>query len=776
METAERPPVLSRAFDGAILLGAAVAIVVALVRSFAEGVPSIGLTWLCVPLIVLIARFPMLLDGGSGGLEVGFDSAVLMFLLCVLPVAQALVLWSVGVVLTQVTSGKRTSSKWFNIGVGVLGGAAGALALSRIRGDSHGTPRELLAVAVAATVYFAADLALSAISVALEQRSSLFRELTQPGLALAVGCFVPFDSLGYLAAVVFRSAPWWTLALLAVPLATLLVATTAVTRDREHARRLSVLFDAAVRMQTALEDSVIQSQISDATRRLLRLKYVELRPTPPSDTEVGAQVHDQDPPLWVVAPRSHRARSTIAADQAALEAMAAVASAAFARVRLTHSMTHLAHHDVLTDLPNRALLMDRIREALARARQRGTSVALLFCDLDGFKPINDRFGHDCGDQVLIEVAGMLATAVRRTDTVARLGGDEFAVLLEDVLTPEVDSTCERLLATLGDGVTVVAERVPLGASIGVAFGSPSDTADDLIRNADIAMYQAKALGKNRYVTYDESLGATRVRRLELLEALRAALAARDLQVAYQPVVEATTGRIIGVEALARWTHDGKPITPDVFIPAAEDNGLIVPLGELVLDLVADDAPALIQAAGGPISIAVNVSAQQLRDAGFVLVVTDVLRRMGESTLILEITERRGLDNDPDCLLTMQQLSEAGVIFAIDDFGIGYSAISYLKDTPISIMKTDASLSAEIDIDERACRLLASITLMGKALGVDVVVEGIERDDQLEHLRTHVDPLYAQGFLLHRPMGLEQVVTAFADQQRGLRDDDLTPTG
>jgi EAL domain-containing protein (putative c-di-GMP-specific phosphodiesterase class I) len=238
-------------------------------------------------------------------------------------------------------------------------------------------------------------------------------------------------------------------------------------------------------------------------------------------------------------------------------------------------------------------------------------------------------------------------------------------------------------------------------------------------------------------------------------------------------VEATTGRIIGAEALARWTHDGKPITPDVFIPAAEDNGLIVPLGELVLDLVADDAPALTRAAGAPISIAVNVSAQQLRDPGFVRVVTDARERMGQCTLILEITERRGIDPDPDCLATMQQLSEAGVVFAIDDFGIGYSAITYLKDTPISIMKTDASLSAEIDTDERACRLLASVTLMGKALGVDVVVEGIERADQLDHLRNHVDPLYAQGFLLHRPMGLEQVVRALTDQRSPAVEGDLT---
>jgi len=546
-----------------------------------------------IPLIVIIARFPMVLDSGDGGIEVGFDSSILMFLLCLLDPYEAIVVWSVGVLLTQVTSDRRSMAKLFNVGLGILGGGVSATVLHLVRGaNGIGTPRELLAVALAATAYFATDFLLSAISVAVETSTALREHLLQRGTLVAVACFVPFDSLGYLGAVIARSTPWWTLLLLAVPLATLLVATRAVTRGGENSRRLGVLFDAAVRAQTLSDTRQVVDALVDDAQRLLRIKQIEVRSSPPGSSEIGAQLRDGQRDRWIVAPGRHRARSTTSADQQALEAMVAVSSDAFARLRLTEDMTHLARHDLLTNLPNRGLLLDRVEHALQMSRRRSTRISLLFVDLDGFKPVNDRFGHAAGDAVLIDVAGRLSSCVRQSDTVARLGGDEFALLLEDVHPPDVSNACERILASLSRGAHVAGHQLALSASIGVAFGDTTETAESMLRNADLAMYEAKSRGKNQYVEYERAIGRSRLQRLELVESLRTSVAAGDLTLVYQPVVRASTGRIAGVEALARWRSNGVDVPPDVFIRIAEETGLVVALGDVVLANAARDAPAI----------------------------------------------------------------------------------------------------------------------------------------------------------------------------------------
>jgi diguanylate cyclase (GGDEF)-like protein len=658
--------------------------------------------------------------------------------------------------------------KVFNVGVGILGGGVAAWVLHAVRGNAVGMPRELLAVALAAACYFAADLVLSAVSVAIESGTPLRSQLFQRGTLIAIACFVPFDSLGYLGAVVNRSTPWWTLILLAVPLATLLVATRAVTRGGENSRRLGVLFEAAVRAQTLSDTRQVLDALTDDARRLLRINQVELRAEPPRAHEIGAQFRDGQVEQWIVAPGRHRARSTTTADQQALEAMVAVSSDAFARLRLTDDMTHLARHDLLTNLPNRGLLLDRVEHALQISRRRGTRIALLFVDLDGFKPVNDRFGHAAGDAVLVDVAQRLRGCVRQSDTVARLGGDEFALLLEDVHPPEVSSACDRILAALSRGAHVAGHQLSLSASIGVAFGDSSETAESMLRNADLAMYEAKSRGKNQWVEYERAIGRSRLQRLELVESLRASVAAGDLNLVYQPVVRAATGYITGVEALARWKSNGVDVPPDVFIRVAEESGLVVALGDVVLQQAARDASAIMKAAGDHINISVNISAKQLREPDFVPKVERAVAQMGGSGLVLEITERDGIGNDPASMSAMATLAGRGVPFAIDDFGVGFSSIGYLQDMPVQIIKTDLSFSEGIDRDERSCALLCSITMMGQALGLDVVVEGIERVSQLDHLRDHVHAPYAQGYLMHRPMPLDQLVRVI-EENRAMSD-------
>ncbi|GAA3836288.1 putative bifunctional diguanylate cyclase/phosphodiesterase [Nocardioides panacisoli] len=751
-------------FDLAVCTVAAVVLSAAVTAAARD---SFDMPWQAlagIPLILVVARFPIILETRDGGIEVGFDSSILMFLLCTLDIHDALVAWGAGVLLTQLTSAKRPSAKLFNIGVGIVAGWMTSVALTTFRGTALDTPRELAAVAVAAATYFATDYVLSAVTVSLRSGSRVRRQLLQPGSLLAVGCFVPFDTLGYLAAVVQRTAPAWMLVLLAVPLVTLLVATRALTRGRENARRLSVLFDAAVRAQTLTDREQVERAVVEDAARLLRLEDVELRSRRPRPGEVGAEFDDGDGRRWIVARAMERARSTVDADRHALQALAAVASDALARLAITREKVHVARHDPLTDLPNRGILLDRTDQALTRARQQGTSVALLFVDLDGFKPVNDRFGHAAGDDVLVEVAGRIRRCIRDTDTAARLGGDEFAVLLEDVDLRSVVTMSERVLATIREGVVVAGQLMPLSASAGLAYADSRDTGEGLLGKADLAMYEAKARGKDCLVPYQHTLGESRMERLVMVEDLRRAIAESRIDVVYQPVVATASGLTIGVEALARWDRNGRAVSPDVFIRLAEDAGLIIGLGDVVLAKVREDAAVLRRTVPGTVTIGVNISAQQLRDPSFVERIGSTVTAMGSSKLVLEITEREGILADEGVLAAMHAIGAMGVSFAIDDFGVGFSSVSYLQQLPVQIVKTDGSLATTIDTDERACALLRSVTLMGRALGIDVVVEGIERESQLAEIAPG-EGLYVQGYLLHRPMSVEQLV-AVLQAERG----------
>lgn len=719
--------------------------------------PDLGLALLlAVPLIAVIARFPMILDSGSGGIEVGFDSSILMFLLCTLDTSDALVVWTVGLVVTQLTAHKTADVKGFNIGVGIMAGGLAAAVYARGTGAAVGTPRELAAVAAAAAAYFLTDYVFSALSVSIGARSRLRRELAQRGTLLAIACFVPLDSLGYLGAVVQRATPWWTLSLLAVPLVTLLIATRAVTRGQENARRLTVLFSAAVRAQALVDREAVVDALLRDSRQLLKLREVRLRDTPPPDGGIAVPVQLGDDSRWLVARAQNRARATVTGDEQALRALAAVASDAVSRLQLTDDMVHVARHDPLTDLPNRGILLDRLTQALMR--QQRDPVALLFIDLDGFKPINDRYGHAVGDDVLVRLAARLRRCVRTSDTVARVGGDEFAILFEDVDRVLMPLMCERILSAVGEDIEVAGQPVQLGASVGLAYGGSGDSAASLLRNADLAMYEAKTHGKGRYVEYEPAIGQARLERLELVDDLREAIDNSEITVVYQPVVGVASGRIVGVEALARWRRNGVPVAPDVFISVAEETGLIIALGDEILGKVAADAPELLSAADGEaLSINVNISAAQLREPEFIGTVARTVAAMRGTSLILEITERQGVDLDDGVMAAMRAIENMGVVFAIDDFGVGFSSISYLHDLPAQIIKADAALTHGIDRDVRARALLRSVVLMGRSLGFEVVVEGIERESQLAVIREDAPTALAQGYLMHRPMPLADLL-------------------
>jgi diguanylate cyclase (GGDEF)-like protein len=436
----------------------------------------------------------------------------------------------------------------------------------------------------------------------------------------------------------------------------------------------------------------------------------------------------------------------------------------------TGQLRHQALHDALTGLPNRVLALDRAQQMLARARRQQTAVAALYVDLDGFKHVNDTFGHAAGDELLRVVAARLLTIVREGDTAARLGGDEFVVLLEGApadARPEL--VAERLLEVLRqpyDLSDVLGRQLSVTASIGIAAG-PRGSADELLRDADLALYQAKGSGRNRFALFEAGMQTASRDRLTLEMDLSEALELEQLFLLYQPTFDLNSESIIGVEALIRWRHPTRGlIGPDEFIPIAEQSGLIVPIGRWVLDKACRQAASWHEH-GHRIGIAVNVSARQLDDDALL---DDVRRALEDSglepdTLTLEVTET-ALMRDPEATaMRLRLLKELGVRIAIDDFGTGYSSLAYLRQFPADALKIDRSFIDGIATSKASAALIHTLVQLGKALDIETLAEGIEDRAQLETLqREHCDQ--GQGFLFSRPLDVDAVERFLSSARAG----------
>ncbi|MDP1929405.1 MAG: EAL domain-containing protein [Thiobacillus sp.] len=418
-------------------------------------------------------------------------------------------------------------------------------------------------------------------------------------------------------------------------------------------------------------------------------------------------------------------------------------------------LEYQASHDSLTGLPNRSLLRDRIEQAIARARRDGSRVAVVFVDLDHFKLINDSLGHHVGDRLLLEVSDRLMACVREHDTVARQGGDEFVlVLTEQHGEDESLAIVSRLLDVISQPWVDEGQEYGLSCSIGIScYPQDGNNPDALLRCADTAMYQAKASGRSTYHFYTPELNLAISERLELENSLRHALERDEFRVYYQPRIDVVSGRIIGAEALIRWDCPGKGIIPpDSFISIAEETGLIIPIGQWILEEACRQNSAWQRAGLPPISVSVNLSPIQFRHAGLVQSVAAALQQadLHPACLELELTESFVMHDAERINVAMQSLKALGVDIAVDDFGTGYSSLSYLKRFPVDRLKVDKSFVRDIDSDPDDAAIVRAIITLGHALGLKVVAEGVETRAHLEFLQQHgCDEL--QGYYFSRPV-------------------------
>ena len=397
-----------------------------------------------------------------------------------------------------------------------------------------------------------------------------------------------------------------------------------------------------------------------------------------------------------------------------------------------------ALHDPLTGLPNRALFLDRLEHAL-RGSGRGGGVAVLFVDLDGFKTVNDSLGHAAGDELLAEMARRIESCIRTGDTAARLGGDEFAILVEGDVTPRrLVQLADEVIDAIRSPVRLSGRQLVVAASMGIDVArSPHEDPHDIIRNADVAMYRAKSEGKGRAALFEPSMHESVLRRLELEADLRRALDEGELDVHYQPIVSLPDERIAGVEALVRWHHPTRGwVPPSTFVPIAEETGLVGLIDMLVLRRACKALRQLPEVGGTPLYASVNISARHLHAEGLADDVAQVLRETGvdPSRLVVEITESVLMRDAEVGRANLRRLRDIGVRIAIDDFGVGFSSLSYLRDFPVDVIKIDKSFIDEIADPTEATLALAIISL-GHALELSVVAEGIETEQQLTKVRS-----------------------------------------
>lgn len=419
-----------------------------------------------------------------------------------------------------------------------------------------------------------------------------------------------------------------------------------------------------------------------------------------------------------------------------------------------------AYHDLLTRLPNRELFLDRLNLSISRAARNNSKLAVLFLDMDGFKFINDSLGHVIGDSLLQRVAYRLQETLRDTDTVSRIGGDEFNILIPELQNREEAAlVAQKILDAFSQPILLDQHEITIGFSIGISlFPDDANTTEDLIKNADMAMYHIKGRGKNGYEFFSDHMQSIYQHRHSIEQDIRKALEQRQFEPYYQPQYNIFNDEIVGLEALIRWNHPEKGlITPDHFIPIAEEIGLISEIGRYMLNAGCRQLKQWIKDGVKPVKLSINVSAYQLAEIDFDTIVCDMVKHydIPEHLLMLEITESALMQDMESILPRLINLTRCGIGISIDDFGVGYSSLSYLQTLPIDVLKIDRSfLSCIGESCDKAC-IIKAIVAMARELSLDVIVEGVETQQQLDYIK-NIGCHIVQGFLLGRPLPREEI--------------------
>jgi diguanylate cyclase (GGDEF)-like protein len=688
-----------------------------------------------------------------------FDEAFFVAMALLLPPLPIVLSFGFSALVSQIVRRRPMSRIAFNTGVQLT--ATGlALAVMRLTGAHEGVGLwNMLAVVGAAAVWLLVNSAFVWVVLAVLEGQSLWRSMVE-SIGFRLVLWSSMVAMGLLCGLATSAYPWAVL-LTVLPLAVLEVMLAGSLRARHERQQLDKLLLAAAEAHASVEPADVEEAILSSARELLACRQARLGEVPPGPGELGSRLPGSAyPEHWLVVSDRRGVEPFGAHDATLLEALAGVSSSALQNATLVEQLRHEVFHDALTGLPNQLLFEETVSLALAERRQPERKLAVFVLDLDRFKRVNDSLGHPAGNELLCEVGRRLTGAVRTGDTVARMSGDEFTVLVTGLRsTGEAAFVAEKVMATFQAPFLVGGQELYVTASLGIAVAPDDGTRPSvLLKNADTAMYRAKERGRGCFEIYSVDMNSAAEARLALEGDLHQALNAGQLRVVYQPQIDMVTGRVTGVEALARWDHPLLgPVAPDTFIPLAEESGLIVELDDWVMRTACAQARAWVDAGLAPVRMAVNLSGRGFWRSRIVERVTEALTATGinPEQLELEVTESMAVDSVTDTRPLFRDLEALGVRLAIDDFGTGYSALGRLQGLPFHTLKIDRSFVTGVENPHDEAPIVAAMIAMAHALKLEVVAEGVETEAQRTFLaRHHCD--MAQGYLFGRPVEAAEV--------------------
>ncbi|HEY4410036.1 MAG TPA: EAL domain-containing protein, partial [Acidimicrobiia bacterium] len=642
----------------------------------------------------------------------------------------------------------RTTFNTGQIAATTAVGASVAHAVGAGRGAFNA--QAALAAVVGVLIYSVLSMLAVATIIALAQGLSISATL-RDGVGVRLATWGSALSLGVLITAALDGHSW-VLVTAVVPIAMLQFAYRRAFRQYRERRQMERLYDASTAIRATVDPEIVRHELVRAAYELLPVRTARLVGPDTAPETDGLRVSVDETTDIEVTPADGGVFGD--EDRFMLQALTSVAATALANARFQERLAFQAFHDPVTELPNRALFLDRLRHAQERMARLSARYALVFIDLDRFKVVNDSLGHAAGDELLVQVARRLQGFLRVGDTLGRFGGDEFVVLLEDLSSEgEALGIAERLLASLADPFPLQEREIIVTGSAGVVIGDGTHLGpEECIREADVAMYRAKARGGGCFDVFHHELEGGALPRLDLEIDLRRAISDGELEVHYQPVLR-TGGGIVGVEALVRWRHPARGlVSPAEFIPLAEETGLILPLGRFVLEEACRQVGewGRLHPELDGLVVSVNLSPRQFRQADLDRQVAAALARSGldASSLCLEVTEGVMVEDVEAATSTLNRLKALGVAISVDDFGTGYSSLSYLKRFPLDYVKIDRSFVAGLD-EKVDSEIVRSVIRLAAAIGISAVAEGVETAEQLARLEALGCPL-VQGYYLARP--------------------------